>query len=204
MRNYENDLPNGYSLAMHIDATKPKFGIIFNLIAFIVCIIVMICAFIPLTLNDVSIIDAWTSDNLFEMLLPLVVVVISMCLYMVLHELVHGLAYKLLTRQKLTFGMSWSCAFCGVPEIYTYRKTALISVSLPLIVFSVVLCITTALLYFVSPIYYVISAFIFGLHLGGCSGDIYVIFLLIKFKSPKTLMRDTGPQQYFYLPTEQA
>ena len=199
MRTYEIDLPNGYSLAMHIDATKPKFGIIFNLIAVIVCIIVMICAFIPLTLNGVSIIDAWASD-----MLPLVVVLISMCLYMVLHELVHGLAYKFLTRQKLTFGMSWSCAFCGVPEIYTYRKTALISVSAPLIVFSAVLGIATAVLYFVSPIYYVISAFIFGLHLGGCCGDIYVIFLLIKFKNPKALMRDTGPQQYFYLPTEQA
>ena len=57
------------------------------------------------------------------------------------------------------------------------------------------------LLYFVNPLYYLLVACIFGTHLGGCSGDLYVLYLLtVKFKDPKTLMRDTGPEQFFYVP----
>ena len=125
---------------------------------------------------------------------------VSMIAYIVLHELVHGIAYKSLTGEKLTFGMSWSCAFCGVPNIYTYRRTALISLTAPLIVFSVIFIAIAAVLYFVSPIYYLIVSFLFGLHLGGCSGDIYVtILFLTKFKDKSTLMKDTGPEQFFYV-----
>ena len=121
----------------------------------------------------------------------------------VLHELVHGIAYKTLTGEKLTFGISWSCAYCGVPNIYTYRKTAIISVMAPLVVFSVLFVIALAILYSISPLYYLAVAFVFGMHLGGCSGDIYVLYLLLtKFKNKKTLMRDTGPEQFFYIPEE--
>ena len=42
-----------------------------------------------------------------------------------------------------------------------------------------------------------------GLHLGGCSGDIYFASLLLfKFKSPDTLARDTGPEQFIYVKKE--
>jgi hypothetical protein len=73
----------------------------------------------------------------------------------------------------------------------------------PFTAFTVLLIPIIAWLYFISPVYYLITAFIFGLHLGGCSGDLYVSLLLMtKYKSPKTLMRDTGPEQYFYIPEE--
>ena len=40
-----------------------------------------------------------------------------------------------------------------------------------------------------------------GLHIGGCSGDLYNTWLyLTKFKDPRTLTRDTGPVQTFYVP----
>ena len=126
---------------------------------------------------------------------------ISMLAYIVLHELTHGLAYKALTKEKLAFGMSWSCASCGVPDIFTYRKTTMISVLAPFVVFTVVLLPLTVWLYFVNPLAYLGSAFLLGLHLGGCSGDLFVFGLLVcKFKDKRTLVRDTGPQQYFFVP----
>jgi len=129
----------------------------------------------------------------------------SMLVYLVLHELLHGLAYRALTGEKLTFGISWSCAFCGVPQIYTYRKTAIIAVIAPFAVFTVLLIPILVLLYFYSPLYYLIAAFIFGLHLGGCSGDLYALYLLaVKYRDRKTLMRDTGPEQFFYVYDEGA
>ena len=73
----------------------------------------------------------------------------------------------------------------------------------PFAVFSLLLIPILIVLYFLSPLYYLIVAFIFGLHFGGCSGDLYVLYLLTaKFKDKKTLMRDTGPEQFFYVPDE--
>jgi len=46
--------------------------------------------------------------------------------------------------------------------------------------------------------------FIFALHLGGCSGDIYITYLLLKkYRDPRTLMNDTGPKMTLYVPTKQ-
>lgn len=124
---------------------------------------------------------------------------VSLIAYIVLHELVHGAAYKALTGQKLTFGLTLTVAFCGVPEIYVYRRASLISVLAPFVVFTV---LSAALLLFAANPWIRFYTFCFlGLHIGGCSGDLYNTWLyLTKFKDPRTLTRDTGPIQTFYVP----
>ena len=197
---FERELPNGYRQALYINAKETKFGIIFNLIAFAVLIVVMAAAFFALKLGGGLRADIFDMD-LPQLILAEVVFIGSMLGYIVLHELVHGIAYKALTNEKLTLGISWSCAFCGVPSIYTYRRTALIAVIAPFAVFTLLLVPIIALLYYLNPLYYLMAAFIFGLHLGGCSGDLYVTLLLLtKFKDKRVLMRDTGPEQFFYVP----
>ena len=197
--NFERELPDGYRQALYINAKDAKFGIIFNLIALLVLIGVMMGAFLTLRADGRLSLDI-LNDDMGELVVAYLVFIASMLGYIVLHELVHGWAYKALTGEKLTFGLSWSCAFCGVPDIYTYRKTAIISVIAPFTLFTLLLIPALVVLYFFSPLYYLIFAFIFGLHLGGCSGDLYVLYLLtFRFKDKKTLMRDTGPEQYFYV-----
>ncbi len=201
-QNFEKELPENYKQALYINAKNAKFGIVFNLIAVAVMIIVMAIAILLLYANGALSWDIF-GIGLAKLMVAYVVFIVALLGYIVLHEIVHGIAYKALTGEKLTFGMSWSCAFCGVPHIFTYRKTAVISVIAPFAVFSLILIPTTAMLYFVSPLYFLISALILGLHLGGCSGDLYVLYLLlIKFKGKKLLMRDTGPEQFFYIPDE--
>ncbi len=202
-QNFEKELPKDYRQALYINAKDAKFGIIFNLIAVGVLVLVMIAAFLPLALKGDVKIDLDIGG--IGYFVALAVFLVSMIAYIVLHELVHGAAYKALTGEKLTFGMSWSCAFCGVPDVYTYRRTALIAVVSPFALFTLLFIPLLVLLYFLSPLYYLIFAFIFGLHLGGCSGDLYVTYLLgVKFKDKRTLMRDTGPEQYFYIPEEES
>lgn len=198
-KNFENELPNGYRQVYYINAKDVKIGLIFNFIALVVLIIVEVISFNLLKLYDkpLSELIDYNPINLFY---GSIVLLLSMIVYTILHELVHGIAYKTLTKEKLTFGLSWSCAFCGVPKIYTYRKTAIIAVIAPFAVFSIILLLLLAVLYFLSPLYYLIISFVFGLHLGGCSGDLYVLYLfLVKFKNKNTLMKDTGPEQFFYI-----
>ena len=195
-KTFEETLPQGYRGAYHLNAKNVKVGVIFNLIATVIAVLLAALGAMLLFVLKIPLLDfggAWA------FLFPLVFLV-GMLAYLVLHELVHGLAYKLLTRQKLTFGISWSCAFCGVPQIYTYRRTALIAVLAPFVLFSLLFLAIAAVLLFVSPLWYMLTVLLFAIHVGGCCGDLFVAgLLLFKYRSPKTLMRDTGPEQFFYL-----
>ena len=195
-KNFERELPDGYRLALVVDAKNAKFGLIFNIIAFLVLVVVMIAAYFLLKVRqDVS--ESWLTENYFAATLIFMAVIV---VYLVLHELVHGLAYKALTGEKLTFGLSWSCAYCGVPNIFTYRRVSLIAVAAPFVFFTVIFIPILAMLYYLSPLYFMLSAAIFGLHLGGCSGDIYIMCLLLfKYKGAETLMNDTGPKMSLYV-----
>lgn len=197
---YEKELPEGYKQVLHIDAKNAKIGIIMNVVSLLILGIVLAVAYIPLKFNNVDLSLNFPAKDSMEIPITMLLFCIVLFAYIVMHELVHGIAYKYLTGEKLTFGISWSCAFCGVPHIYSYRKTAIISSASPLILFSVIFGAITILLFFVSPIYYLLSATIFGLHLGGCSGDMYIILMLLKYNNSKVLMRDTGPEQFIYIP----
>ncbi len=204
-KNFEKELPEFYDKILHINAKNVKFGLIFNLISAFVLLLMGALAFLFVLTNEEKA-EALKSDFLSRPLFTALCAfffILAMVMYIVLHELVHGLFYKIMTGEKLTFGMSWSCAFCGVPNIYVYRKTALIASSAPLLIFTLIFLPLSIAFYFISPVIYIYLMILFGLHLGGCSGDFYVILLLLfKFKNPKTLVRDTGPEQFFHAPAQ--
>ncbi len=189
-KNYEKELPAGYREVYTIDAADKKIGLLLNLIGGLLSVGILALAIWG--------IGSFSFDAK-ALMLRLAVAGVTIFVYLVLHELTHGAAYKLLTHQKLKFGFTATVAFCGVPEIYVYRKTALISLLAPFLVFNLVFGLPMLLL--PNPLDRVTSAFLFALHFGGCIGDLYDTFLyLTRFRDPKTLMRDTGPKQSFYLP----
>ena len=141
-KNYELELPNNYEEVYHIDAKSKRIGVIFTIASLVILVVVMGICIIPLLLDKN--VSFSFDESIFG---PYFVFMLVMVVYIILHELVHGIAYKALTKQKLTFGLSWSCAFCGVPNIYCYRKTALIALVSPLIVFTLIFVPVTILLY---------------------------------------------------------
>ena len=190
------ELPAGYGAAYRINAKDKKTGLILNGIGLVLTVLLVIPAVLAADL---------TRLRLEKLLLYDIVFLAALVAYLVLHELTHGAAYKLLTKEKLTFGFSWSCAFCGVPQCYVSRRTALISLAAPLTVFSLVFLPLAILTYPVSVEAFLLFAFLFAVHIGGCTGDLYMMFLLcFKYKDPALLMRDTGPEQWLYLPSPEA
>ena len=193
-KNHELVLPDGYREIYRINALSKRTGLILNLIALGINAIVVLVALIPYFLG--------LKEFVFEpetYLSTTLIFLGAMLLYIVLHELTHGAAYKILTGEKLTYGFSWSCAFCGVPGIYVYRGASLIAVLAPFVVFTLLFIPLTVAMYFVNSIAYIAAAILLGMHLGGCAGDLYMALLfLFKFKDNKTLVRDTGPEQFFY------
>ena len=117
---FEYTLPSYYRQVYHLNAKSLKVGILFNVIALVVMLATLGLAAIPMLALKIPYTDV---SSVWIILFPLLLIA-AMMVYVVLHELVHGLAYKLSTGQRLSFGISWSCAFCGVPKIYTYRRVA--------------------------------------------------------------------------------
>ncbi|MCR5154480.1 MAG: DUF3267 domain-containing protein [Lachnospiraceae bacterium] len=190
MKNYETTLPDGYEEVYRVDAANKGFAVAFNLIATVITLGIFLVG-IALIMPDDASLDLGDPIYLIGCLISLV--------YIVLHELTHGAAYKLLTKQKLTFGLKLSCAYCGVPHIYVYRKASIIATLAPFLVFNIV---------FLVPVFVaaalpvkVVSLFLFAIHFGGCTGDLYcAIIYFFRLRDPRLLTNDTGPKQTFYLP----
>lgn len=200
MKNYELQLPEGYVQAKTIDAkTDTKIMVVFSVVSALVTVGAVVVAWLCLGITSNNWMDKLVGDgsNLWHNFAFMG----AMVAYIILHELTHGIVYKAMTKQKLTFGLTLTVAYCGMPNIYVYRKTALFALLAPFLVF---LPIFTALPFFMKePIDVLWCALLWGMHVGGCVGDLYCTFLyLFKFRDPRTLLRDTGPKQTFYVPAE--
>ena len=206
-KEFYRELPAGYKPDKTIDAKSAKFGVIMNIVALAVMgAVYMITDFI--SAGRFTIVDFFRSDdsggvfssNVTLSLLPLVVFCVASLVYVVLHELTHGAAYKLLTHEKLTFGITWSAAYCGVPQLYIGKNIALIALSAPFCLFSVLFVIGIAVAG--NGIVGLVFKLLFAEQAGGCCGDLYDMILLI-FKYRKgCLLNDDGPKQTIYIKEE--
>ena len=191
--NFYRELPENYKEVYVIDAKKVSTAIEFSVLSVLMMIIPMIIGMVILFYN-------YSAGEVFgdHVILINFVLIGLMLLYIVLHELTHGFVYKIMTHEKLTFGLTLTAAYCGVPNLYVTRKTAILSILAPFVVYSILF---VSLMIFV-PILYVkyLSLFLFSLHFGGCIGDLYgACFLIFKYRNKKMLMNDTGPKQTFYI-----
>ena len=190
-RYYEEQLPEGYSEALVIDANDKKQGMRFQIAAVVSAAALINVFFFLYALPRLGEIAAGFT------VIKCIGFVPAYPLYVVLHELTHGLVYKILTGKKLTFGFKPPSASCGVPDIYTYRITSLLSLSAPFTVYSILFL---ALFFTLGdPFSKALVLLLLALHLSGCTGDLYGIGLyLFRFRSPSVLRRDFGPKQVYY------
>lgn len=203
MKHFEEKLPENYRLVKTVDATKAPFAVVFNLLS----LVMMVGAFAVLYFafgTDVSLIkEQFLTLPDFTKILALLLLVVGFIAYIVLHELVHGVVYKAFTKRKLTFGVTMTCAYCGVPDVFVYRTASLCALLAPFVIFSIAFIVP--MFFLQNTVWFLLLAALFAMHFGGCVGDLYITVLYVfKFRDGKTLMRDTGPEQTFYLPHEKS
>jgi len=188
-KNFEYELPEGYEPARVIDFTDKKTAIIINAAALVIAVVIIAAAWLI-----IKPLDALFS---LEALGKTAIMLVVLLAYIVLHELAHGAAYKLLTGERLKFGLTMGAAYCGMPHIYVYRRASLISLLTPFVLFSVVFGVP--LFFAADKVDAFLLAFLLANHIGGCSGDLYDTYLLLlKHKDKLTLVHDNGPTQVFY------
>lgn len=203
MKHFEEKLPENYRLVKTVDAMKAPFAVVFNLLS----LVMMVGAFAVLYFafgTDVSLIkEQFLTLPDFTKILALLLLVVGFIVYIVLHELVHGVVYKAFTKRKLTFGVTMTCAYCGVPDVFVYRTASLCALLAPFVIFSIAFIVP--MFFLQNTVWFLLLAALFAMHFGGCVGDLYITVLYVfKFRDGKTLMRDTGPVQTFYLPHEKS
>lgn len=195
LANYYKDLPQGFTENYCIDAKKASVGIVLNILAGIIAVALIVGLYLAkFGLN----IHQFYEEEPIMLLIAALVFCVSMIVYLIVHELTHGAAYKLLTKQKLRFGMTLTVAYCGLKEGYTNKKTSLIATLAPFVLHSIWMIILICVL--PDNVWALVVIMLFAFHFGGCIGDLWVTcILLFRYCKKQVLISDDGPCQRFYL-----
>lgn len=112
----------------------------------------------------------------------------------IIHELIHGIFFKMARNVKIKFKFHGFAASCSAPDFYFGKKHYFIAGLAPAIIISLGLLIP---LLFVEGLTFAVLYLLFCFHFGGCIGDFYICGKLLK--QPKdVLIRDYGIGMEFY------
>ncbi|MBQ9988267.1 MAG: DUF3267 domain-containing protein [Clostridia bacterium] len=177
----ELSLPQGYKKLFDINLQKnKKLALTINLAA--------------LAIAALMVVPALFFGPVFRLGLgQCAVLLIGMLLYIVLHELVHGLFIKRYTSAKVRYGFTGAYAFAGA-DAYFYKKPYLIIALAPVIVWGLVLLglnLALGAAWF-WPVYLIQIT-----NISGAVGDFYVTVKLCRM-ADSILVRDSGVSMKVY------
>jgi len=185
-------LPEDYGEIYSLNLQKDKrTAIIVNLLALAIAAVMAVSMnfFVPVT----SVFDM--SGGIVRYFLRLAALIVLMVLYMVLHELVHGIAMKLCGTKRVKYGFTGLYAFAGSEDYYDKKSYIFIALA-PIVLWGTVLA---AVNFFVPTEWFWIVYMIQLINISGAAGD---LFAAVKFsRMPKNiLIQDSGvSMRVFYI-----
>ena len=184
------DLPAGYAPVLHVDLQKDKKKMLLvNGLALAIGIVLTIIGHCIVPVGIMFRMD----EGLLEYLARFIALLGGMILYVILHELVHGVFMKRFSGKKPSYGFTGAYAYAG-SDAYFDKKSYIIIALAPVVVWGVVLALFNV---FVSEQWFWVVYFIQVNNLSGAAGDYYVVW---KFRSlPKDiLVQDNGVSMTVY------
>ena len=179
-----NILPDGYGQIYEIDLQKNKKKMLLvNGIALLISalMVVPMCFYIPIT-------ELFSFEKgILQYFIRFAALFGLSIVYMVLHELVHGITMKLCGTKKVKYGFTGLYAFAGSDDYYDKKSYITIALA-PVVLWGVVIAIINC---FMPREWFWVVYFLQIMNISGAAGDMYVTF---KFsKMPKDiLVRDHG------------
>lgn len=179
-----NILPDGYGQIYEINLQKNKKKMLLvNGIALLISalMVVPMCFYIPIT-------ELFSFEKgILQYFIRFAALFGLSIVYMVLHELVHGITMKLCGTKKVKYGFSGLYAFAGSDDYYDKKSYITIALA-PVVLWGVVIAIINC---FMPREWFWVVYFLQIMNISGAAGDMYVTF---KFsKMPKDiLVRDHG------------
>ncbi|MBP3372071.1 MAG: DUF3267 domain-containing protein [Clostridia bacterium] len=177
-------LPQGYVRILSIDLQKEKkLFLTINLIGLAIMAVLTIpmLFLVPISaLFDMS-------NGLGPYFVRFVSLLVLIVVYMVLHELVHGITMKLCGTKRVKYGFTGAYAFAGSDDYYDKKSYIIIALA-PVILWGIVLAIVTPLV--PTPWFWVVY-FIQICNLSGAAGDLYVTVKFARLPAD-ILVKDDG------------
>ena len=181
-------LPEGYEEILSIDLQKDKrLMLTVNGAAMLISIAMIVLGII---LHPIKIF--YHEQFLIRALMHLAIIGVGSVLYIILHEVVHGVFMRLFCRVKPRFGFTGLYAYAG-SDAY-YAKLPYITIALaPVVIWGVVLLVLCLLF----PDFFWAIYFIQITNISGAAGDLFVTAKFLRM--PKDiLVRDTGVSMTVY------
>lgn len=183
-------LPEGYEEIYSIDLQNDKkLSLFINLMAFIISVLLALPMHFCVPISTLFDMESGFGNYLKRLL----VLIVLMIVYMVLHELVHGIAMKMCGTQKVKYGFTGLYAFAGSSDYYGIRAYIFIALA-PIVLWGIVLAIINFL---VSSEWFWVIYIIQIINISGAVGDLFVTVRFSRF--PKDiLVRDYGVSMTVY------
>ena len=177
-------LPEGYKEIYSVDLQKDKkMALLVNLLA--ICIALLLAVpmhfLVPIsTLFDME-------GGLAAYTIRFAALLVLMIVYMVLHELVHGIAMKICGTKKVKYGFTGLYAFAGSEDYYGKKSYIFIALA-PVVLWGIVIAIINP---FVPVEWFWVVYFIQIINLSGAAGDFFVSVKFSRFPQD-ILIKDHG------------
>lgn len=187
-------LPEGYNKLYAVDLQKDKkTALLVNLLALIISLLLIVPMhfFVPITtLFDMG-------NGLRHYILRFLTIIVLIVVYMVLHELVHGVAMKLCGTEKVKYGFNGIYAFAGSSDYYSKKAYVCIALA-PIVLWGIVLA---AINVFAPIDWFWVVYIIQVMNISGAAGDLFVTVRFSRF--PKDiLVQDHGVGMVVYSRSE--
>ena len=178
MRSFSK-LPDGFVEIYSIDLKKnKKAALLVNALAIIIGVALAIIGHFIVPITTLFSMDSGITMYMLRYL----VLVVSLILYIILHELVHGIAMKICGTKKVKYGFTGLYAFAGSNDYYDKISYIFIALA-PIVVWGIILAVINI---FVPAEWFWIVYFIQLSNLSGAAGDLYVT---VKFsKMPRDIL----------------
>ncbi len=160
-------LPDGYKeiFSIHIQRDK-KIALVVNLLGVLIMLAFAIPMHFLVPITSVFSMEKGMGEYIFRFCCALIFLVV----YMVLHELIHGITMKMCGTKKVKYGFTGMYAYAGSEDYYDKKSYIVIALA-PIVVLGAIIAIINA---FVPLEWFWIVYYVQLANLSGAAGDIYV------------------------------
>jgi len=183
------NLPDEYSEIKRVDIQKDKkLALLVNIGAILIAIPLFIIGAIITPINYEIV-----YGNFLSSILTLVYLLVTVLIFCVVHELIHGVFFKLFSGKKVKYGFTGVYAFAGSEAYFNKREYLVIGLS-PVIFLGIILLFLTILL---TNEWFWRVYLIQIINLSGAAGDIYITRFMSKLPDD-VLIKDEGIAMTIY------
>ncbi|MBQ8183450.1 MAG: DUF3267 domain-containing protein [Clostridia bacterium] len=179
----KQSLPEGYCEIYSVNLQKDKkIAVLVNFLALVIAVPLAIIGHFIVPISTL-----YQFESLKEYILKVCVILGGIVVYMILHELIHGITMKIFGTRKVKYGFTGLYAYAGSDDYYNKKSYIIIALA-PIVVWGIIIGIINLL---VPDEWFWSVYFIQIANLSGAAGDLFVTFKFLKM--PKDiLVRDSG------------